>query len=156
MGCDRTDQNIATYMINLQQKKWCWPLFRFALDVSVNNPFELCHMRNLDRGERRMDALGFRRAIVDAYFENLLNQRPVLHYTMVIGCSTTLQKIFDTIIVDTGLSKEHKENVHYMNTKEHQKKFVKNVMLDCIKNCFKNIPYSLNMVNKNVCTTVLA
>ena len=55
-------------MINLRSKKWSWPLFRFVLDVSVNNAFKLDSLRNLDQGEIRLDPLRFRRAIVDAYF----------------------------------------------------------------------------------------
>ena len=67
----------------------------------------------------------------------------MLHYTLVIGCCTTLQKIFETITADTGLSKGHREDVHYMNEKEHQSTFVKNVTLDCMQTVFKtsNIPY---------------
>ena len=40
-GVNRMDQNIAAYMINIRSKKWCWPLFRFVIDVSVNNAFQL-------------------------------------------------------------------------------------------------------------------
>ena len=58
-------------------------------------------------------------------FENFVNQQPILHYTLVIGCCTNLQKIFDTITADTGLAKGHKEDVHYMDAKEHQSTFVK-------------------------------
>ena len=67
-GVDRMDQNIAAYMINLRSKKWWWPLFRFVIDVSVNNAFQLYRMKEVQAGERKLDALGFRRSIVDAYF----------------------------------------------------------------------------------------
>lgn len=67
-GVDRMDQNIATYMINLRSKKWWWPLFTFVVDAAVNNAFQLYRNRNLNPGEQRMDALGLRRAIVDAYY----------------------------------------------------------------------------------------
>ena len=40
-GVDRMDQNIAVYMVNLRSRKWWWPLFRFVIDVSVNNAFQL-------------------------------------------------------------------------------------------------------------------
>ena len=69
---------------------------------------------------------------------NFVNQQPILHYTLIIGCCTTLQKIFDTITVGTGLSKEHKDDVHYMDAKEHQGTFLKNVTLDCIQTVLKH------------------
>ena len=50
-GADRMDQNIAAYMINLRSKKWWWPLFRFVIDVSVNNAFELYLMKEAEGGE---------------------------------------------------------------------------------------------------------
>ena len=62
-------------------------------------------------------------------FENFVNHQPILHYTLVIGCCTNLQKFFEPITVDTGLSKEFKENVHYLDTKEHQSTFVKKLTL---------------------------
>lgn len=67
-GVDRMDQNIAAYMVNLRSKKWWWPLFRFVLDASVNNAYQLYRMREIQPGEKKLDALGFRRAIVLAYF----------------------------------------------------------------------------------------
>ena len=36
-GVDRMDQNIGAYMINIRSKKWWWPLFRFCVDLAVNN-----------------------------------------------------------------------------------------------------------------------
>ena len=67
-GVDRMDQNISTYMINLRSKKWWWPLFRFVIDAAANNAYQLYRSKNLSPGEHRLDALGFRRAIVDAYY----------------------------------------------------------------------------------------
>ena len=72
---------------------------------------------------------------------------------MVIRCCTTLQKIFDTITADTGLSKGHKEDVHYMDEKEHAKDFCEKCNVGLLSDCFKKIPYSLNIVNINVYTT---
>ena len=60
-GVDPMDQNIVAYMINLQSKKRWWPLLRFVLD-------QLYCMRSLNQGEKRLDALGLRKVIVDAYF----------------------------------------------------------------------------------------
>ena len=59
-GVDCMDQNISTYMINLSTKKWWWPLFRFAVDVTVNNAYQICRQSHLNPGEYRLDALGFR------------------------------------------------------------------------------------------------
>ena len=87
--------------------------------------------------------------------ENFVNQQLILHYTLVIGCCTTLHKIFDTISADTGLSMGRKEDVHYVDAKEHQSPFVKNVRFTASR-LFLIIPYSLNIVNMNVYTTVFA
>ena len=65
---DRMDQSIAAYMINLRSKKWWWSLFRFVIGVSVNNVFQLYRMKELEGGAKKLDDLGFRRVIVDAYF----------------------------------------------------------------------------------------
>ena len=43
-------------------------MFRFCIDVAVNNAFQLYRLRKLDAEESRMDALDFRRAIVEAYY----------------------------------------------------------------------------------------
>ena len=66
-GVDRMDQNISVYMINLPTKKWWWSLFRFVVDVVVNNAYQIHSQSHLNPGEDRLDALGFRLAIVDAY-----------------------------------------------------------------------------------------
>ena len=55
-------------MINLKSKKWWWPLFRSVIDGSVNNASQLYRIKEVEGGEKKLDALGFRRAIFDAYF----------------------------------------------------------------------------------------
>ena len=35
------DQNTSAYMINLRTKKLWWPLFRFVVDVAVNNAYQI-------------------------------------------------------------------------------------------------------------------
>ena len=40
-GVDRIDQNISGYMINIRTKKCWWQLFRFAVDVAVNNAYQI-------------------------------------------------------------------------------------------------------------------
>ena len=67
-GVDRIDQDIGAYMINSRQKKWCWwPLFRFCVDLAVNNAFQLYRLQPLNQGQKRLDLLRFRREIVQVY-----------------------------------------------------------------------------------------
>ena len=66
-GVDRMDQNIGAYIINIRSKKWWWPLFRFCVDLAVNNAFQLYHLQPLQQGEKQLDLLGFRREIVKVY-----------------------------------------------------------------------------------------
>ena len=76
-GVNHMDQSASCYMVHLRNKKWWWPIFRFCIDVAVNNAFQLYRMRKLDAGESRMDALEFRRAIVEAYYNLHRNERPI-------------------------------------------------------------------------------
>ena len=46
-GVDRMDQNTGAYMINIGSKKWWWPLFRFRVDLAVNNAFQLYRLQPL-------------------------------------------------------------------------------------------------------------
>ena len=66
-GVDRMDQNTGAYMINIRSKKWWWPLFRFGVDLAVNNAFQLYCLQPLQQGEKQLDLLGFRREIVKVY-----------------------------------------------------------------------------------------
>ena len=70
-GVDRLNQNISSYMISHRSKKWWWPVFRFCLDLSVNNAYQLYRQQKRSEGERKLDLLGFRRSIVDAYYRCL-------------------------------------------------------------------------------------
>ena len=49
---DRMDQNIDAYMINIRNKKRWSPLFRFCIDVAVNNAFQLYHLQPLNQGQK--------------------------------------------------------------------------------------------------------
>ena len=66
-GVDRMDRNIGAYMINIRNKKWWWPIFRFCVDLAVNNAFHLYRLQPLNQGQKRLDLLGFRRNIVQVY-----------------------------------------------------------------------------------------
>ena len=82
-GVDRMDQNILAYMINLRARKWWWPFSRFVVDVAVNNAYQIYRQSHLNPGEYRLDALGFRRAIVDAYYR--LYRKSLLSTTLFTG-----------------------------------------------------------------------
>ena len=66
-GVDRFDQNLVAYMINHRSKKWWWPIFRFCLDLTVNNAFHLYKLQSQEGEENRLDLFGFRRFIVNYY-----------------------------------------------------------------------------------------
>ena len=51
-GVDRMDQNIGAYMINIRSKKLWWPLFRFCVDLAVNNAFQLYRLQPLQQGKK--------------------------------------------------------------------------------------------------------
>ena len=42
--------------------------FQFVVDVAINNAYQIYHRSQLNHGDYRLDALGFHRAIVDAYY----------------------------------------------------------------------------------------
>ena len=65
-GVDRFDQNIAAYMITQRSQKGWWPVFRFCVDLAVQNAYQI--YRLLARGvSKKLDPLGFRRAIAEVY-----------------------------------------------------------------------------------------
>ena len=66
-GVDRMDQKIGAYMINIRSKKWWWSLFRFCVDLAINNAFQFYRLQPLNEGEKRLDLLGFRRETVQVY-----------------------------------------------------------------------------------------
>ena len=76
-GVDRMEQNIGAYMINICNKKWWWPLFRFCVDLAVNNAFQLYRLQPLYQGQKRLDLLGFRREI--SIGENFTSYFPKKH-----------------------------------------------------------------------------
>ena len=75
VGVDRMDQNIGIYMINIRNKKWWWPLFRFFVNLAVNNAFQLDCLQPLNQGQKRLDLLGFRRKIVQVYLARFRSEK---------------------------------------------------------------------------------
>ena len=75
---DRMGQNISDYMINVRNKKWWWPLFRFCIDLAVNNAHQLYRLQLLQPGQRALNLLGFRREIVQVYCSRYGNVKKIL------------------------------------------------------------------------------
>lgn len=74
-GVDRMDENIASYRINIRNKKWYWPMVSYLLSVSMNNGWLLYRMNPKGRQEY-MDFLGFTRYVVRAYLAKYKVSRP--------------------------------------------------------------------------------
>ena len=72
------DQNISVYMINIRNKKWWQPLFRFCIDLAVNNAHQLYRLQPLEPGQRALDLLGFRRKIFQVYSSKYRNVEKIL------------------------------------------------------------------------------
>ena len=72
-GVDRLDQNVSVYRVKLRSKKWWWPLFSYALDVSLQNVWIL-YRQSATRVP--MDQLQFRRAVVQLYLKQYAALRP--------------------------------------------------------------------------------
>ena len=66
-GVDRLNQNFAAYVTNYWSKKSWWPVFRFCVDVAVNNAFQLYRVQARSAHFDSFDLFGFRRSIVDTY-----------------------------------------------------------------------------------------
>lgn len=63
-GVDRSDQNIGLYRTSIRGKKWYFPLICHALDMAVQNAWQLYH---IDGGD--CDHLQFRRNIATSLLE---------------------------------------------------------------------------------------
>ena len=96
-GVDRLDQNIGSYMTGHRSKKWWWPVFRFCLDLSVNNAYQLYRQQKRSEGERKLDLLGFRRSIADTYYRCLRKSTT----TNIFPPARKLSKVSDEVRYDT-------------------------------------------------------
>ena len=99
-GVDRLDQNISSYMIGHRSKKWWWPVFRFCLDLSVNNAYQLYRQQKRSEGERKLDLLGFRRSIVDTYYRCLRKSTTTNISPSLSPPATKLSKVIDEVRYD--------------------------------------------------------
>ena len=98
-GVDRLDQNISSYMIGHRSKKWWWPVFRFCLDLSVNNAYQLYRQKKCSEGERKSDLLGFRRGIENP--KVFKNQQQEISSSLQESCRKSVMK-FDMTQSITG------------------------------------------------------
>ena len=127
-GVDRMDQNTLAYMINLHPKEWWWPLFRFVADVAVNNAYQMYRQSHLHHAEYRLDALGFRWTIVDAYYH--LYRKSLPSTTLFTG-SRSLHHPANNLhlaVPITGLPRAHSDDVAYQDVKEPCYIIAKNLM----------------------------
>ena len=100
-GVDHLAQNISSYMIGHRSKKWWWPVFRFCLNLSVNNANQLYRQQKLSEGKRKLDVLGFRRSIFDTYYRCLRKSKTANIYPLQESCRKSVIK-FDMTQSVTG------------------------------------------------------
>ena len=134
-GVDRLDQNLEAYMINLRSKKWWWPLFRFCIDVAINNAYQLYRIRQLNEGESRMDALEFRREIVETYYKNYKTKNDSVALYPKSATKNHVRIWPKKITI--GLGKERKDAALKMDVEALPNFSALNVMLDCILSVLK-------------------
>ena len=91
-GVDRLDQNISSYMIGHRSKNWWWPVFRFCLDLSVNNAYELYRQQKCSEGECKLDLLGFWRSVVDTYYRCLRKSTTTNIFPLQESCRKSVIK----------------------------------------------------------------
>ena len=122
-------QNIGAYMINIRNKKWWWPLFRFCVDLAVKNAFQLYHLQPLNQGQKSLgicfNLLGFRREIVQVYHSRFRSEKTL----PVISQKTPKESIQSSDMMGsiTGLPKETNDDVP--NVQKQANIFVKRKML---------------------------
>ena len=95
-GVDCLDQNISSYIKGQRSKKWWWPVFRFCLDLSKNNAYQLYRQQKRSEGGRKLDLLEFRRSIVDTYYTCLQKSTT----TNIFPPSRKLSKVSDEVRYD--------------------------------------------------------
>ena len=85
-------------MIGHHSKKRWWPVFRFCLDLSVNNAYHLYRLQKRSEGERKLDLLRFRRSIVDTYYR--CHRKSTT--TNIFPPARKLSKVSDEVRYDTN------------------------------------------------------
>ena len=118
-GVDRMDQNIGAYMINIPNKKWCWPLFRFCENLAVNSAFQLYRLQPLNQGQKRIDLLGFRREIVQVYHARFRSEK-----ALPVIMPKNSQRVNLDILYD---------GIDHWIAKGNQRRICCNIMKNCLK-----------------------
>ena len=103
---------------------WCWLLSQFAVDVTVNNAYQIYRQSHLNPGEYRSDALGFCRAIVDVYYHLYRKRMPFA--TLFTGIRI-LHHPANNLQFD-GLPRTDSDGVAYQDLKEPRYIIEKNAM----------------------------
>ena len=130
-GVDHMDQNILPYVINLHTKEWWWLLFWFVVDVAVKNTYQIYRQSYLIPEEYRLDALGSRQAIVDAYYRIY---RKSLRSTTLFTSShsfITLQTICILTVSITRLPRAHSNGTAFQDVKECRYIIAKKMQCQC-------------------------
>ena len=134
------DQNISAYIINLDTKKWCWPLFQFVIDVAVHNAYQIYRQSHLKPEEYRMDILGFRRDIVDVYYRLYRKSLPSTTLFTVSGSLHHPANNFQFDDIKHWIA--HSNDVAYQDVKEPRYIIAKNAMLVFMLNVLNYITVS--------------
>ena len=100
-GVDCLDQNSGSYMIGHRSKNWWWSVFRFCLDLSVNNSYQLYRQQKRSEGELKSDLPGFRRSIFDTYYRCLRRSTTTNIFPLQENCRKSVMK-FDMTQSITG------------------------------------------------------
>ena len=129
-GVDRLNQNISSYMISHRSKKWWWPVFRFCLDLSVNNAYQLYRQQKRFEEKRMLDLLRFRRSTVDTHYRCLRKSTTVNISPLQESCRKSVMKL-DMMQSITGEVRENNRDASHV--RKSLCTFVKNEMLDSIQ-----------------------
>ena len=116
-------------MVQLRSKKWWWLFLRLWIDVAVNNAFQLYRLRKLDARQSRMNALEFRQAIVDAYYNLYRNERPS---TALPGPGQLVVNVLDVTKPTIGSLTDSNVAAPERDVRAHQSFTVNFVTLDYI------------------------
>ena len=100
-GVDCLDQNISSYIIGHCSKKWWWPVFRFCLDLSVNNACQLCCQQKRSEGEPSWIYWDFGKVLLIHIIDDFENQQQQISSPLQESCRKSVMK-FDMTQSITG------------------------------------------------------
>ena len=126
-GIDRMDQNIGAYMIKIRSKKWRWPLFRFCVDLAVNNAFQLYHLQPLQKEKNNLICGDLGEKLSRYIMQDFDRIKPCLQFFQHQEATKESFQKSATMESTTGLPKE--TNVDVPNVQKRANIFVKSAML---------------------------